>query len=76
MQNAEAKQAMIDTAEAWEAGRKERDDVKAIAAPATTTTATPAANSGATLDASSAPKPKKKTAHFHKVCSMPISTLI
>ncbi len=64
-----AKQAMIDAAEAREAGRKERDDVEAIAAPAATTIATQAANSGATPDASSAPKPKnKKRTSTRRVC--------
>ena len=60
-QNAEAKQAKIDSAAAREAGRKERDDVIEAAAKAIApSVAIAVASTIATPDASSAPKPKSK----------------
>ncbi len=60
MQNAKAKQAMIDSAAAREAGRKERDDVEAVAKAIAHSAAIAVASTIATPDASSAPKPKSK----------------
>ena len=63
-QNAEAKQARIDAAATWEAGRKERDVVEAIAkviaTPDDISVASAIIAPMAAPDTSSAPKPKSK----------------